>query len=178
MIWSRSRLVMPAGCAWTICTGRGIENLEPVEVGYVLRLSVSKLNQSGARGDVVLLQRRDDALDPVSAIDAWLAVIGISEGPLLLATPPTHPPRPIATETMVDRLQRVAARAGCSVRPTGHSLRRSWSTHAYEDGLDLLKISRHLRHQRVTMTERYVGGLSPWPNNPAVQMKGPHDDDR
>lgn len=94
-----------------------IEHLGAVPAGYVLRLSVSKLNQSGRRGDGVLLARRDDELDPVAAIDRWHERTGMTKGPLLPVLPMTRSSRPISKDAIADRLKRLADRAGASVRP-------------------------------------------------------------
>lgn len=153
-----------------------LEHLEPVPAGCLLRLSASKLNQSGRRAEGVLLARRDDALDPVAAIERWKATTGLTAGPLLPVLPVTEPARPISKDAIGDRLARLAARSGCSVRPTGHSLRRSWATHAYEAGLDLLSISRQLRHRRTSMTKGYVDSLTPWRNHPADALRDTHGD--
>jgi integrase len=153
-----------------------MEWLERVPSGYVLRLAASKLNQDGRRPEGVLLPARADALDPVAAIDAWQERTGLVEGPLLPSLPLGARNRPMAREGVGDRLARLAARTRCSVRPTGHSLRRSWATHAYETGLDLLSISRQLRHRRVTGTRTYVESLTPWPDNPSALLADEGDD--
>lgn len=154
-----------------LCRAR-LEWLERVPSGYVLRPAVSKLNGSGRRPEGVLLAGRDDALDPVAAIDARKARTGLTEGPLLPSLPLREPSRAMATEGVGDRLARLAARTGGAVRPTGHSLRRSWATHAYEAGLDLLSISRQLRHRRVSGTRTYIQSLTPWPDNPGTALGG------
>lgn len=160
-----------------LCRAR-LEWLERVPSGYVLRLAASKLNQDGRRPEGVLLPARADVLDPVAAIDAWQERTGLVEGPLLPSLPLGARNRPMAREGVGDRLARLAARTGSSVRPTGHSLRRSWATHAYEAGLDLLSISRQLRHRRVTGTRTYVESLTPWPDNPsALLADGDEGDD-
>jgi integrase len=126
-----------------------LEHLERVPAGYVLRFSVSKENQTGRRPEAVLLAARADDLDPVAAVDRWRAASGLTTGPLLSSRPGTSgTARSIGKDTISDRLARLAARSGCTIRPTGHSLRRSWATHAYEAGLDLLSISRQLRPLR------------------------------
>ena len=146
-----------------------LEHLERAPTGYVLRFSVSKENQTGRRPEAVLLASRLDALDPVAAVDRWRAASGLDSGPLLPTLKGTSPAtRPIGKDTIADRIARLAARAGCTVRPTGHSLRRSWATHAYEAGRDLLSISRQLRHRNPAMTKGYVDTLSPWPGNPGT----------
>jgi integrase len=142
-----------------------LENLELWEPGYLLRISVSKLNQSGRRPESVLLVRRDDELDPVAAIASWRELTGLENGPLLPTDIGTNASRPISKDSIVDPLQALARNAGISVRPTGHSLQRSWSTHAYEAGVDLLSISRHLRHQQIEMTKPYLQSLTPWCDN-------------
>jgi integrase len=149
-----------------------LEWIERVPSGCVLRLAASKLNQAGRRPEGVLLPARDDALDPVAALEHWAARTGLTDGPLLPSLPLRDPARPMSKDNVADRLQRLAARTGCAVRPTGHSLRRSWATHAYEAGLDLLSISRQLRHRRVTGTRTYVESLTPWPDNPATAING------
>ena len=146
-----------------------LEHLEPAPTGYVLRFSVSKENQTGRRPDAVLLASRLDALDPVAAVDRWRAASGLDSGPLLPALKGTSPAdRSISKDIIADRLARLAARAGSTIRPTGHSLRRSWATHAYEAGEDLLSISRQLRHRNPAMTKGYVDALSPWHGNPGT----------
>ncbi|MGH9152637.1 MAG: tyrosine-type recombinase/integrase [Acidimicrobiales bacterium] len=62
--------------------------------------------------------------------------------------------------------------------PPGHSLRRSWATHAYEAGLDLLSISRQLRHRRTSMTKGYVDSLTPWRDNAGESLREEADDGR
>lgn len=155
-----------------------LEHLEPVPAGYVLRMSVSKLNQSGRRAEGVLLARRDDELDPVAAIERWRERTELADGPLLPGLPITDPARPISKDAISDRLARLAARAGSAVRPTGHSLRRSWATHAYETGLDLLSISRQLRHRRTSMTKGYVDSLTPWRDHAGDALHDDGADDR
>lgn len=154
-----------------------LEWIEPVPAGRVLRLAASKLNQDGRRPEGVLLPARGDALDPVAALELWAERTGLTDGPLLPSLPLCEPTRPMSKDSLADRLQRLAARAGCAVRPTGHSLRRSWATHAYEAGLDLLSISRQLRHRRVTGTRTYVESLTPWPDNPATAINDEEGDE-
>lgn len=153
-----------------------LEHLESVPAGYVLRLSVSKLNQHGSRTDGVLLASRDDELDPVAAIDGWKQETGLTRGPLLPVLGASSESRPISKDAIVDRLKRLAVRSGVTSRPTGHSLRRSWATHAYEAGLDLLSISRQLRHRRATGTKGYVDSLTPWRDNAGEAVNREPDD--
>lgn len=147
-----------------------MECLERVPAGYVLRAQPTPTPAPGRRAGGVLLAAREDDLDPVAAIDRWRDRTGLSTGPLLPALPLRGQSRPISTEAIRDRLQDLARRAGCTVRPTGESLRRSWATHAYEAGLDLLSINRHLRHRHFDTGRAFAGSLSPWPGNPALRF--------
>lgn len=140
-----------------------LEHLEATSAGYVLRLA-------GRGPGAVLLAPRDDGLDPVAAIELWRERTGLRAGPLLPVVPLRQPSRPMSKDAIVDRLARLAARAGCTIRPTGESLRRSWATHAYEAGLDLLSINRHLRQRHYDNGRSLGPSLSPWPDNPARRL--------
>lgn len=145
-----------------------LEAIDPAPWGALLRLGSSKDNPQGVRAETVVLLRRLDALDPVAALDRFRTVTGRTAGSIVPAT--VRSQRAASYDTIVGRLQRAAA-AGCvSVTPTGHSLRRSWATHAFEDGVDMVSIQRHLRHAELTDTRGYVESLTPWVNNAAVGL--------
>lgn len=150
-----------------------VENLERLPYGYALRLGASKENSTGQRAEGVLLLARSDGLDPVTAIDIWRARAGTDTGPLL-AVLGSHPQVPISTDSLPDRLRRLAVDARITTRPTGHSLRRSWATHAYERGVDPVTLSRHLRHRDLTTTLSYVAKLSAWVDNAARALIDAH----
>lgn len=148
-----------------------LEHVEDHPVGAVLRFVRSKGNPSGRRAEGVLLVARPDELDPVAAL-ARLRAARPATGPLLSRT--DSPDRPVCKDTIVGRLRRAGRWAGLDVVPNGNSLRRSWATHAYESGLDLFTISRHLRHADPDMTKTYVQTLSSWVNNPAEHLARHH----
>jgi integrase len=149
-----------------------LEHIEAHPAGAVLRFARSKTNSSGRRADGVLLVARPDELNPITAL-ARLQDARPATGALL--SWPGSPHRPVAKDTIVDRLRRAARSAGLDVVPHGNSLRRSWATHAYESGLDLFTISRHLRHADPDVTKSYVQALSAWVNNPAEHLARHHN---
>jgi len=151
--------------------GARLEHLETHPAGMVLRFARSKGNPSGRRPEGVLLVARSDELDPVDAIGR-LRALRPGHGPLLSWD--QTPDRPVSKPTIVNRLRRLARWADLEVTPNGHSLRRSWATHAYESGLDLFTISRHLRHSDPDLTKSYVQSLSSWVNNPAEHLARHH----
>jgi integrase len=146
-----------------------VENLDRLGYGYGLRFGASKENQTGRRAESVLLLTRGDDLDPVAAIDTWRALSPAIDGPLIPVIG-SHPPVAMSKDSLPDRLRRLALDAGVITHPTGHSLRRSWATHAYERGVDPVTLSRHLRHRDLTTTLGYIAKLSAWVDNPAQQL--------
>ncbi|MGH9210552.1 MAG: tyrosine-type recombinase/integrase [Acidimicrobiales bacterium] len=146
-----------------------LEDVERRSWGLLLGLRRSVDTPGGEVSDSVVLLRREDELDPVAAIDGLVAATGRRSGPLLAGFRSGRG-RPLSTERMTDCLRALAAEVGVRVVPTGDSLRRSWATHAYEAGVDLVTIQRHLRHERVTVTRDYLSSLSAWANNPAALL--------
>lgn len=145
-----------------------LEDVEATPWGCVLRLRTAKDDPTGQAGETVVLLRRDDSLDPVAALADLAAAVGAPAGPLVPIE--VGADRAMGAEGIGDRVRVLARRAGLVVAPTGHSLRRSWSTHAYEAGVDLVTIQRHLRHSSPTTTKGYIASLSPWLDNPAATL--------
>lgn len=145
-----------------------LEDVEATPWGCVLRLRTAKDDPTGQAGETVVLLRRDDGLDPVAAIADLAAAVGAPAGPLVPID--VRADRAMSAESIADRIRFLAKRAGLRVAPTGHSLRRSWSTHAYEAGVDLVTIQRHLRHSSPITTKGYIASLSPWLDNPAATL--------
>jgi integrase len=145
-----------------------LDDVERTPWGVLLRLRSSKDDPAGISGDAIVLPSRADVLDPVAALRDLAAATGRSSGPLL----PTGrgADRPMTAEAVTERLRFLARTAGVRATPGGHSLRRSWATHAYEAGVDLVTIQRHLRHSAPSLTKGYVASLSPWLDNPAVTL--------
>ncbi len=148
-----------------------LEDVEATPWGAVLRLRASKDNPSGAAAETVVLLRRIDALDPIAAIEDLITAVGSSSGPLVPARVGSD--RALKADSFAHRLAVLSQQAGLRVTPTGHSLRRSWATHAYEAGVDLVTIQRHLRHASPTTTKGYIESLSPWVDNAAVRLAQP-----
>lgn len=149
-----------------------LEHLQAHPAGTVLRFARPKATTAGRQAEGVLLVARTDELDPIEAL-ARLQQARPVTGPLLSWV--GSPDRPIARDTIVVRLQRAARWAGLDVVPHGNSLRRSWAMHAYESGLGLLAINRHLRHADPEVTKSYVQALTSWVNNPAEHLARHHN---
>ncbi|HWJ97626.1 MAG TPA: tyrosine-type recombinase/integrase, partial [Acidimicrobiales bacterium] len=146
-----------------------VELIEELPYGLALRFATSKENPLGTANESVLLLGRDDILDPVAALTAWVDATGFSSGPLIPVLS-DGPAVPLSKDSIPDRLRALATEAGITTRPTGHTLRRSWATHAYAAGVDPVTLSRHLRHRDLTTTLGYVQALSPWRDNAAAML--------
>ena len=143
-----------------------LQDIEATPWGCVLRLRTSKDDPSGQAAETVVLLRRDDSLDPAGALADLAAAVGAATGPLVPVDVGSY--RAMSPEGIADRVRSLAKRAGLRVAPTGHSLRRSRANHAYEAGIDLVTIQRHLRHSSPTITKGYIASLSVWFDNPAA----------
>lgn len=146
-----------------------LELIDELPYGLALRFATSKENPLGTANESVLLLGRDDALDPVAALTGWIEATGFTAGPLVPVLS-DGPLVPLSKDSIPDRLRALAATAGIATRPTGHTLRRSWATHAYAAGVDPVTLSRHLRHRDLTTTLGYVQALSPWRDNAAAML--------
>lgn len=138
-----------------------VEHLEPLGAGYRLRLPVTKTSRDGA-AEAVVLEPAPGALDPVRALDRWLAVRGDADGPLFGNVHHARDgDRGVTPDEVRGVLQDLAAQVGLPRTVSAHSLRRSWATHAYlRDPESIGAISIHLRHRRIANTVRYIEDLT------------------
>lgn len=129
----------------------------------VARMTASKQNQRGHRPERVRLDDQPGLRPMVGLLNEWRAV-NQADAPLLGAHRGAD--RSVGTDTVLYRLRRLGRNAGLETVPAVHSLRRSWASYAYTEGLDIAEISRHLRHTNPTVTPRYVERHDPWRHSP------------
>lgn len=115
--------------------------------GYLAEISVTK---TGLNHEHPVLPRRDDrpALCPVRAVEAWLAVAGVTTGPLLRRVDRWDHPHPslgLSAPAVSAIVARAGQRAGLAFAVTGHSLRRGMATSARRGGADRVAIERQGR---------------------------------
>jgi len=126
-------------------------------------MSASKQNQRGRRPERVRLDDQPGLRPMVGLLNEWRTV-NDPDAPLLARHQGAN--GPVSYDSVRYRLRRTAVRAGLETVPAVHSLRRSWASYAYAEGLDIAEISRHLRHTNPTMTPRYVERHDPWRHSP------------
>jgi len=136
------------GCKW----------VERGEQGIVITLPRSKTDQEG-RGRDVAVVRIGGPICPVAALDSWLAMSRIVDGPLF--RPVTKAGKvlgnslsPGAVATIVK--QRVAQIGLDPARYSGHSLRAGFATSATVAGLPVWKIKAQTGHASDAVLSRYI----------------------
>ena len=133
-------------------------HVERVRQGVVVTLRKSKTDQEGVGRKLGIPLGRSKAC-PCGALDDWLAIAGISEGPVF---------RPVDRQGRVasGRLSREAVSiivkdriAAAGIDPTGysgHSLRAGLATSAAMAGVSMLKIRAQTGHASDAMLGRYI----------------------
>lgn len=139
----------------------GIPGILKRRDGVILTLSRSKGDQAGAGVPVPIPMGQGAATCPVTALFAWLDLLGVTTGPVFRPIS-RHNSVPVTTRALsgesVDRIIQARARqAGLAhLGITGHSLRAGHATTAAENGADVLKLARTLRHARLETTATYT----------------------
>jgi integrase len=138
--------------------GLDVADIEIVRQGLIVHLRRSKTDQMGA-GRRVGIPLGRTRFCPVSAIECWLKISGITSGPIF---------RPVDRHGHVskDRLsgdavsilvkERVAEAGLNASGYSGHSLRAGFATSAAQAGVSMLKIKAQTGHASDAMLARYV----------------------
>ncbi|WP_019287886.1 site-specific integrase [Arsenicicoccus cauae] len=144
--------------------------------GLVLTLPRSKTNQTGDRPELVVLPRasRTDRC-PVTALEAWLTLAGITDpdAPLFQGVTKGNRAsgRPLHPESINDLVQAATARAG--IDPAGysaHSLRAGFVTYSHLRGASDRAIAHQTRHRSLSTVGTYVRVHTAWVDNAATVL--------
>lgn len=140
-----------------------IEDLERHPRGYFLKIVGSKTNKENRRAEGVWFAARNDALDPVKAIDDLLEALarrGITDGPLFPSVKTLDDSRQgMQPDHVRERLRDIAGWGDLPTAIGGYTLRRSGATLLYLEGMTRNEISDRLRHSDPDSTLRYIDGL-------------------
>ncbi len=145
-----------------------VADLEPTERGQRLTLAHSKGSQ--AEAVTVPLPYGDTELCPVRALERWLAVAGITEGPVFrriwltkrasAGQPPLLPrlgTEPLTAQSVALIVQARAVAAGFGRRELGgHSLKRGALTTGMDRGAHPAKLKRLGRHKSFDVLGEYL----------------------
>lgn len=133
-------------------------DIEFAEQGLVVNIVRSKTDQEG-QGRKVAIPFARGATCPVKSLKAWLAISGISVGPIF--RPVTRHGRiiPVALSTQAVAeivKQRVRAIGLDHTKYSGHSLRAGLVTSAAQVGVSSWKIRQQTGHKSDAMLQRYI----------------------
>ncbi len=118
----------------------------------------SKTDQDG-RGRMVAIPRGRDPICPVTALERWFAVSGITAGPVF--RPVTKAGRVLQERISAEAIalivkQRVSAIGRDPSRYSGHSLRAGFVTAAATTGVPPWRIKAQTGHASSAALERYI----------------------
>lgn len=138
-------------------------DVREVREGLRVHVRHSKTDQE-ARGAIVGLPRRTDALCPVAAVRAWRAALRAESttatedgAAVFVALDNRCRLRRLAPQA-VERILRTHAGPPSEARPlwTPHSLRAGFATEAARAGKAIFAIKRQTRHRSLAVLERYM----------------------
>ncbi|MCA0252604.1 MAG: tyrosine-type recombinase/integrase [Actinobacteria bacterium] len=142
--------------------------------GLVLTLSRSKTNQTGEQVELVVLPRAGNPdRCPVIAIQRWLELAGIVDGPLLrpVSKSNTALPRRLNPESINTLVQQAVSRGGLDpARYSAHSLRAGFVTYAHLRGASDRAIAHQTRHRSLATLGAYVRVQQAWTDNAATVL--------
>jgi integrase len=133
-------------------------DIEHVRQGVIVNLTRSKTDQEGAGRKVGIPLGRTRHC-PVAALDGWLRVAQIEDGPLLR---PVNRHGHIHAERLSGEAVSLVVKervASAGIEPSGysgHSLRAGFATSAAQAGVSALKIRTQTGHTSDAMLARYV----------------------
>jgi integrase len=134
------------------------EDVQIHETGAAIILRRSKTDQLGS-GRTVSIPRVHGRLCPVTALEKWLYISGIADGPLF--RPVTKGGRAaeqrISAEAVARIIKKRTRAVGCDPgRYSGHSLRVGFATEAARLGIAKWRIKAQTGHLSDLMLERYI----------------------
>jgi integrase len=144
-------------------------DIERVKQGIIIVLRRSKVDQDGAGRKIGIPYGRTRNC-PVFAVDHWLAVSGIDQGPIFR---PVDRHGHVAVEQLSGEAVSLVVKervAAAGIDPTGysgHSLRAGFATSAVQAGVSTFKIRAQTGHASDAMLARYVRDGELFSGNPA-----------
>ncbi|MDR3488769.1 MAG: site-specific integrase [Bradyrhizobium sp.] len=160
MIGKRDRALLMIGFAGAFrrseLVALDVADVERQPEGILIRIGRSKTDQEGA-GQLVAIPR-GVKLKPVAALDDWLALAGITSGPIFR---PVNKGGRVLPDRLTDQSVALVVKhraAAAKLDPAlfaGHSLRAGFVTSALEDGADALRVMDQTRHKSVDTLRKY-----------------------
>jgi len=142
--------------------------------GLVLSLPRSKTNQTGEHAELVVLPRAGNPdRCPVVALQRWLELAGITEGPVFRGVTKANRAgdRRLHPESVTTLVKGALGRAGAPTTGySGHSLRAGFVTYAHLRGSSDRAIAHQTRHRSMASLGGYVRISHAWTDNAATSL--------
>ena len=156
-------------------TGIDVDHIADHERGLVLQLPRSKTNQRGDTHELVVLPRAaNPARCPVTILQTWLRLAGITDGPAFRAVSKGNRAldRRLTPAAVNDILHTAVGAAGLDAPETysAHSLRAGFVTYAHTRGATDHAIAHQTRHRSLTSVGTYIRTDTAWDDNAATQL--------
>jgi site-specific recombinase XerD len=149
-----------------------VDDIEHVEEGIVVTLRRSKTDQEGQGRRVAVPHGRHADTCPTLALQQWLEVAGIEEGPLFRSiNRHGHVDGRLSDRGVALVVKHYAAAIGRDADDfSGHSLRAGFATEAARSGASELSIMRQTGHRSLPMVRRYIREGSMWQQHPGAKL--------
>jgi site-specific recombinase XerD len=133
-----------------------VSDLERHADGLLVHIRKSKTDQEGEGAQIPI--PRGGRLRPVDALDAWLQVAQITDGPVFVSIGKGGrvSKKRLSDNAIGEIVKRYASAAGYDPKDyAGHSLRAGFVTSALEHGADMFRVMDVTRHRRVETLKGY-----------------------
>lgn len=137
-----------------------VADITKCQQGIELLIQRSKTDQEG-QGRTVFIPKARGAQCPVKALDAWLQLSGINEGPIFRSVTRSGSigGRALTGQSVAlvvkESMRRLHGDEAASM-VSGHSLRAGYATEAAESGLQPFQIRKQTGHTSNAMLDRYI----------------------
>ena len=130
-----------------------IEDLAFDEEGLVASLDKSKTNQLGHAEEKAIFYSPELAVCPIRSLQAWLRVLGRTEGPVFVSL---RKNQQLTMRRMTTKYINLITQQYLGSNYTAHSLRASFVTVSKLNGADDSKVMNQTKHKTSAMIRRYT----------------------
>ncbi|MBD2717318.1 tyrosine-type recombinase/integrase [Microvirga sp. STR05] len=130
-----------------------VEDLAFDNDGLVVSLQQSKTNQLGQAEEKAIFYSPDSALCPIRSLQAWLRLLGRTEGPVFVSLRKNNK---LTSRRMTTKYTNLIVQQYLGSQYTAHSLRASFVTVSKLNGADDSKIMNQTKHKTSAMIRRYT----------------------
>jgi site-specific recombinase XerD len=130
-----------------------LEDLAFDEEGLVVSLDKSKTNQLGQAEEKAIFYSPELAVCPIRSLQAWLRVLGRTEGPVFVSL---RKNQHLTTRRLTTKYINLITQQYLGSNYTAHSLRASFVTVSKLNGADDSKVMNQTKHKTSAMIRRYT----------------------